>query len=139
MLSLATIVALGGALGGDLSLWVKLLPATFSTLLVGWDLTVRLTDKAWLHADLVRQFTDLERRLERGRSVVDEDLLVSVADQRLEIEAAEPTGLRVLDTICHNELLRAMGYPQERHVKVGFWQRLFAHFFDIREQTLQTP
>ena len=44
--------------------------------------------------------------------------------------------LRVLDSICHNELLRAMGYDQSQYVEIAWYQRLFAQFIDIREHAI---
>ncbi len=58
--------------------------------------------------------------------------------ERLEIEADEPPIKRVLDTLCHNELARAIGEPsQEKPVR--FLQRLFANFFDFRADRLTDP
>jgi hypothetical protein len=54
----------------------------------------------------------------------------------LAIEADEPPILRVLDAICHNELLRAMGYPKEREAQIAWYQRLLASFVDIREHAI---
>ena len=60
-------------------------------------------------------------------------------DRRLEIEAGEPRILRVLDTICYNEMLRAMDHQRRDQIPIGFWQRCFAHFFDFREHRLHAP
>ena len=57
-----------------------------------------------------------------------------MTDRRLDIERQEPPVLRVLDTLCYNELVRAMGYGEQ--VRVGFWQRLFANFFDLADHRL---
>ena len=86
------------------------------------------------HALLVRDFTRIEQCLVGDTS---DDAVRSATLERLEIEATEPPVLRVLDVICHNELLRAMGYddPRER-VKVSWFQRTAANFFDWREHTL---
>lgn len=100
------------------------------------DLVLGSSRKAWLHSDLARKFFDLEREIEKSRGDVTEALIVEMKDRRLAIEADEPPILRVLDTLCHNELMRAMGYPRDQQIPVGFWQRLFASFFDLQEHKL---
>ena len=132
----ATIAAFGAELGKDWPLWVKLLPAALTSVLSAADLVVGSSRKAWLHADLARRFFTLERDMERARDEIADALLVEMTDRRLAIEADEPPVLRGLDTLCHNELMRAMGYPREQEVRVGFWQRRFANLFDFREHTL---
>jgi hypothetical protein len=37
----------------------------------------------------------------------------AIVAQRLDIEACEPPILRVLDSICHNEMMRALGYASK--------------------------
>jgi hypothetical protein len=44
--------------------------------------------------------------------------------------------LRVLDSICHNELLRAMGYDRSQYVEIAWYQRLLAQFVDVREHAI---
>ena len=131
-----TLAAFGAALGAGWPLWLKLLPAALTTLFSALDLVVGSVRKARRHADLVRQFTELERQLEAGREAPSAALLAEVTDRRLQIEATEPPVLRVLDTLCHNELLRAMGYPRERQVRVGPLQRVCAPLFDVAEHRL---
>ena len=46
-----------------------------------------------------------------------------MTDRRLVIEAGELRIFRVLETVCYNEMLRAMGYPPERQSPLTFWQR----------------
>lgn len=135
----ATIAAFGAALGSDeWPKWVAFLPASVATALAAADWTMGSIRKASEHAVLVRRFTELERKLVPAPGAGSETLVSEVTGERLDIEAEEPPVLRVLDTICHNELLRAMGYPIERQVRVGFWQRVFSPFFDWREHTLHT-
>ena len=132
----ATLGAFGGALGEGWPLWIKLSPAALATLLSAADLVIGSMRKAWQHADFARRFIELERRLTAGPVAPDEALVAEFTGERLAIEADEPPVLRVLDTLCHNELLRAMGYPPEKQVRVGFWQRACAQFFDLREHRL---
>lgn len=82
-----------------------------------------------LHHDLARQFINIEKNL------VAPDLTAAqiqkAESDRLEIEAGEPPILRVLDLICHNELLRAIGREKDGSVDIRFWQSMFAQLFDV--------
>ena len=135
----ATIAAFGAELGKDLPLWAKLIPAALISVFAAADLVVGSSKKAWLHADLARRHFDLEREIEKSREEVTEEFVIEMTDRRLAIESDEPPVLRVLDTLCHNELMRAMGYPRDQQIHVGFWQRRFASFFDLQEHKLACP
>lgn len=136
LLASTTMMAFAGAIGSGWPLWLKALPAALVSVLTGLDLVFGSVDKTWLHADLERQFIELERQLEAARDNPTAELIVRMTDRRLDIERQEPPVLRVLDTLCHNELLRAMGYGAEQQVRVSFWQRLVADFFDLWEHRL---
>ena len=136
LLASATVMAFAGVIGGEWPLWAKTLPAILVSVLAGLDLVFGTVDKTWLHADLERQFIELERQLETARDNPTAKLIVQMTDRRLDIERQEPPVLRVLDTLCHNELAHAMGYGAEQQVRVGFWQRLFANFFDLADHRL---
>lgn len=136
VLASATMMAFAGAIGGEWPLWAKTLPAALVSVWAAVDLVFGSVDKTWLHADLERQFIELERQLEAARHNPTAELIAEVTDRRLDIERQEPPVLRVLDTLCYNELLRAMGYDAEKQVRVGFWQRLFANFFDLADHRL---
>lgn len=136
MFGMTTIATFGAEIGGDWPLWVRLLPSVMASTLVAVTLVYRVSDKAWLHHDLKHDFIRLEQRLERIRSSHTPEEVSEIQADRLGIEAREPKVLRVLDTICHNEIMRAMGYEQTELVEIGFIQRLVAHVFDLREHTL---
>ncbi len=59
---------------------------------------------------------------------------------RLEIEKDEPPVLRVLDSVCHNELLLKMGYDPIKNrcefVDIKWYQRLFMHIIDINASAI---
>lgn len=132
VLSLATIAILGTELAPG---W-KLLPAALTSLLVAVDLLIGSSRKARQHADLARRFIELERKMVVGQADMTDATIAEWKDQRLQIELKEAPILRVLDTLCHNELLRAMGYEPERYIPVRWWQRFFAQFIDLREDLL---
>jgi len=98
------------------------------TLVATVNLVVGSSRRAWQHADLARRFVELERQL---LAEPDAALFRELTAQRLLIEADEPPVLRVLDVLCHNELLRAEGHKEGR-ARIGFWQRVFAQVFDLR-------
>ena len=65
----------------------------------------------------------LEKGLVRkGRDLSDEDRR-KYMNMRLDIEADEPPTLSVLNVMCHNEQLRAMGRHKEQ-IPVLWYQRL---------------
>ena len=130
-----SVVALATEVGQEFPLWVRLLPSVLVSACAGLDLVVGSAQKARLHTDFIRQFTSLEQQLV-ARDGQTEDVMEQVQSTILEIEAGEPPVLKVLDTICQNELQRAMGYPACQEIKVSRWQRFFAQFFDFREQEL---
>lgn len=113
---------------------VALGAAGLVTALSAINLVVGSSQRARAHADFARQFIDLEKHM--VLSPPDERILLDTRSARLSIEADEPPVLHVLNVICHNEQMRAMGYPSNTLAKVGFWQRAFAQLFDVREDRL---
>ena len=57
--------------------------------------------------------------------------------QRLEIETREPPHYRVLNLLCHNEMVKAMGKPAHEYVDIPRWQSLLAHFTDVGSSGLE--
>ena len=49
----------------------------------------------------------------------------------------EPPVLRVLDSLCYNEQLRAMDYPESEMVIIGWFQRKMAPFIDVHSNQLR--
>lgn len=131
-----TVAAFAEAIGNTWPAWVKALPAALVSILAALDLVLGSSAKSWQHADLARRFIDLERELETRKGEPLNTLISEITDKRLEIETSEPPVLRVLDTICHNELLRAMGYDRKEEVKVSLIQRLCAPVCDVAEWSL---
>ena len=89
------------------------------------------------HTQFVKDFTRLEKRLHADAS---DETIAAVTQERLDIEAGEPPVKRVLDVICHNELLAAMGYDaktlQQERVRLTWFQRLTANLFNWGEHRL---
>ena len=130
----ATIAAFASALVEGWPLWAKLAPSVLASVLGTFDLVIGFTEKAARHGDWMREFIRLERQLEAIRGEATDEDLAKITDERLGIESGEPTVLHVLNAICYNEMVRAMGYGDK--VKISTVQRLLAQFFDWREHQL---
>jgi hypothetical protein len=81
------------------------------------------------HHDFARKFIQLEKELIKKN--ITETELESLIAQRLDIEAEEPPVLRVLDSMCHNELLKAMGYEKAEFLKISIIQSFLSPFIDF--------
>ncbi len=128
----ATVLALLKGQGGEL---YAALAATTVTLFSAVDLVVGTSKTARLHADLSRRFIGLEKEIIATPSPTEDDM-IRLAGSRLDIEADEPPVLRVLDSLCHNEMLRAMGYDKEQFLRIRWYQRIAPNLIDIREHAI---
>ena len=113
--ALAALVALAGAL----------------------DLCVGTARCANQHADLARRFIGLEQRFSHGRSLTDAEH-EELTRSRLEVEATEPPPLRLLDAICHYELLRALG-DERQPPRIPWHRRVLANWFSQLEYMQRLP
>ena len=130
----ATIFAVLSAVDKRYALIAAALVTVFSVI----DLVVGTSKMARLHESLARRFIDLEAAI--VSIAVDKftpDDLRKCTTERLQIEADEPPVLRGLDSLCHNELARAMEKPHEEFVHVAWYQRPFAQFFDFLEHRIK--
>ena len=114
--------------------WVILVCACLVAVFSIIDLVVGTARAAREHNDLARRFFKLEKAVNKVSDPTSEDL-ITLKGRRLDIEADEPPPLKILDSMCHNELLRAMGYEESHFVKITWPQRLLSQFFDFREHT----
>ena len=117
--------AVVGFLGTDYG-WVSAMLAGTVAVVGAIDLAVGTARCANQHADLARRFIALEQRFSHGRNL-DDDEHAEVTNARLEIEATEPPTLRLLDEICHHELLRALG-DVRRPPRIPLWRRVAANW-----------
>ena len=99
------------------------------------DLVIGTAQASRLHHDLAKQFIDLEKDLISLQDPSQEDIK-RLTGRRLDIEQNEPPPLKVLDSICHNELLRAMNYSKDYFVQIKWYQRLLSQFMDVREYNI---
>ena len=106
--------------------WVPSAFAGTVALFAAVDLAVGTARRGDKHGDTARQFIGLEQRFAHGRCLDDtehEDLIKA----RLQIEASELPVLRLLDVLCHFELLRSLG-DTGKHPRVPWVRRLLAHW-----------
>jgi hypothetical protein len=117
-----------------------LLTAALVTFFGIIDLILNTAEGARLHADLSRRFIELEMDIVlAGENLADQQLR-EFASRRLRIELEEPPMMRVLDCVCHNEIVQAMGHGKEYEVKLTKAQRFFASFIDICPEEIRiTP
>ena len=81
------------------------------------DLAVGTCRKGNEHGDLARRFNMLEQEFASGENL-DDETHERLSRRRLEIEASEPPVLRLLDVMCHYDVLRSLGGPPEKQPKV---------------------
>lgn len=109
--------------------WMGLTSAAIIAFMSLLSLVYGFRRKAWLYADLARQFIELERVLEACHSNPTEEALTEIADRQLVIEMSEPPIRRALDMICYNEVAQATYEDYEKHLyKIGPVRRLLAQF-----------
>jgi hypothetical protein len=94
-----------------------------------FDLVYRTTDQAKLHQDLAKEFAVLEK--EMILHAPSADTLRTLTGKRLDIEIEEPPPLRVLDSICHNELIRAMECDEAEGIPLKWYQVWLADLCDV--------
>ena len=137
----ATIAAFGSSLAADWSLEAKLFPAALITVLSTLDIMFGFSARTTLHSNLKRRFINLERELVPLEYDPDppEDAVNKLWLERLSIEADEPPVLRVLDSICHNELMRAKGHKDNELCKISLLSRLLSSFIDWKPQDINNP
>ncbi len=101
------------------------------------DVIVGSSTTARDHSDLARRFIDLERDMTMV-SVESEAALREFIAKRLTIEADEPDVMRMLDVMCHNDVARAEGQPNEHMFKIGWFKRRFAQVVNFDVQGLKS-
>ena len=121
--------------------YVGIPAAALVTVLSSIDLVVGYSKKARLHERLSGKFIDLEKKIISVNEAEFSDAdLAHCTQDRLNIEAEEPPAKNVLDSICHNEMLRAQGIRDaSEYVRITTLQRLLAQFCDYRQNEIVKP
>ncbi|MBU3068284.1 hypothetical protein KOI40_00560 [Aestuariicella sp. G3-2] len=137
ILGSATILTFAAEFAKDWALWAKLLPAAAVTVLSSIDLVIGSARMARTHNDLAREFIVLEKEVRTSKvSELTEEDIANFTGRRLDIEMKEPPVKLVLDSICHNELLKASGYDAAEYLKIGRLQAFFAQLIDITPSSI---
>jgi len=139
-----TITVAAGVFGGSSAVAAAFANAPFwsASLAAGvaiisaLDLAVGTAKMANVHSDLARQFMSLQKHFADDKNLTDE-AYANIVCERLTIEQSEPTPLRLLDALCHYELLRAMG-DTTQPPRIPFWRRFVQHFFSQAAYTRTT-
>ena len=107
---------------------VALVASAAVTVVSSINLVVGSAQRGRDHTDFMRKYVELEKRMLGSPS---EELLLEVAAARLTIEAEEPPVLHVLNSICHNDMVRAMGYAKKHYLEIGAFQAFVSQVFDF--------
>lgn len=134
----ATTFAGSGALASVLAELPGIVVVVLTAFIAAVSLAAVIGDfngKAQLHQELLDAFTDLESEIcSRGW---DQQLLATVRRKRGSLQKREPSILRVLDAMCHNEQARAEGCDPGQSAIVMWWQAVLAHLFDVLPSRLK--
>lgn len=122
--------AMASILSADIGMIYGVVSAAFVAVVSAVDMVIGSPRMARLHDDLKRRFIALETDMVRDPDSSDQALRAFQA-RRLEIETEEPSVLRTLDRLCHNELLRAMGYEEAAFIRIPAYQRLLSHLISF--------
>ncbi|MYH29057.1 MAG: hypothetical protein F4137_09420 [Acidobacteria bacterium] len=117
--------------------WLPLLAGSLTVLASVAELVFGPARAARRHESLVVGFLCLEKDCLRAALSLTPESLVELQSRRLDIEAAEPPVYRVLDAVCHDELVTALGRDPDQRTNVTRWQRLWRHFFDVGAHKLE--
>lgn len=104
--------------------WVTLVITLVSLL----DLAIDFSGKSVLHDNLQRKFSDL-----LNKTIVCDDSnqkLKELEVDRILIEKDEPTALKALNILCHNEQCIAQGHDKDLY-DISFWRKLLRNFFSF--------
>jgi len=128
----AVATALADA-GGE---WVKL-AAIIVAACSAIDLVLEPGKMARLHADLARKFKALDRDMAVAGERMSEEQVNMFQGRFINDQAEEPPTLKVLDAMCHNDLIRALDLPDDEKGDIDCLQRTFAQYVDLWPHTIE--
>lgn len=132
----ATVAALLAELPAGWT-WAPLVAASLAALAAAAELVFGPARAARRHDSLAVSFLALEKDLLRAGLSLTPEALAELQSRRLDIEASEPPVYRVLDAICHDELVTAHGLDPSQRSNVTGWQRLWRHVLDVGAHRLR--
>lgn len=119
----SSVVTTIGSYGPE---YMRLLLPIVVSIVAAFDLAVGSTTKlAGNHGELAQRFIELEKVYSKGKNLTESEFEDAV-NQRLRIEASEPTPLRLLDAMCHYEILKSYGDKKD-HPKIPWYRRIMVH------------
>jgi hypothetical protein len=133
--SLLTILMAGSFLfdlakDGDTARWLIVL-STAAAFLAALDMVIGYSTRASLHSSLRERFANLEIEMVTGTT--DDQEWENHFKKRLLIEQDEPAIYKMLDLLCHNELLEAEGFSRSKSPEEFFnahlWHKLTSQLF----------
>lgn len=119
-----------GTLIKEVSTWAPIVLAATVTTISVISVVGRLADKARLHAELARSFSELKRRIV-GQITWSAQDVANWKEEILRIEEDEPPIKQVLNCMADNDERRKMGVAPELFADIDPLQRFFAQFFDL--------
>jgi hypothetical protein len=115
---------------GETAGWLYLLSVS-AALLAASDMVIGYSRCATRHSGLRERFSDLQIALEEGD--LSESSWRTYRLSRLRIEKDEPPVFKIVDLLCHNELLTAFGFDRAKQsgefIEINCWQRLTSHLW----------
>ena len=135
LLSLFSIFVTAALIGQD-GKWLGIFAGMAFVFVLSVGYIVRPIKNTRNHTSLSKRFIELEKLVVVKPHPSPEEITQWTV-HRLDIETSEPPILRVLDSLCHNDMLRSMGYPASDYLKISWYQRMLAQFFDCRDHTIR--
>lgn len=118
---------MGKVAGGESLIWIAAAITVTSTL----SLVFGFSDRSKRHAELVRNFRQLEAEIVAGgESGLDEPGICRWEEKTRQLESQEPPALGGLVVLCQNELAAAASQPN-KIVPLSWIQRRLVQFFDF--------
>ena len=113
--------------------WPRYFAAGLTALLAASDVIFNPSRLARQHNDLARDFIRLERDMvcAQAEAELTAPVVATFQARRLSIEAKEPPHYRVLNMMCHNELVRALGRDPAQCADIGLLRRIVANVIDL--------
>lgn len=127
----AVFADLAASLGDSAGRRVALVASAVVAFVGILEVTVGFSERARIHNDLYRRFSDLLVAIMRTPANATESEIRDLRARHLQIGVDEPTPNNVLSVICHNEEVESRGLDLKYLHRVFWFQRLFAYVIDI--------
>lgn len=132
--------AFGAFFGDDSTKLVLVVAPVVIAITSAVSVAFKISEMATTHAKLCERFIRLEKRMGRlGNPVVDD--LEQIQAEFLEIEIDEPSVFLAVNRMCHNQVLRAEGFPNDSEYiqPLGFWHRRLKNIVPFSDLPTRKP